>query len=118
VDPALFSALARGRPPQAARTEFLGIELASPIGIGAGIDIAGRAAPLLQELEVGFVEIGPLGRDAMARSRATHPQRLRRVHGLALSPARRRTGGCPRTAPDAAHPTGRAAARRAAARGG
>lgn len=86
--PAIFSALAQGRPLEAVRTEFLGIEVASPIGIGAGIDVTGRAAALLQELGVGFVEIGPLGCDAATRHRATDPQRLRPVHGLALSGAR------------------------------
>jgi dihydroorotate dehydrogenase len=86
--PRLFAALAQGRPPEAARTEFLGIEFASAVGIGAGIDVCGRALALLRELGVGFVEIGPLGRDAVARSPATDPRRLRAVHGLALSGAR------------------------------
>jgi hypothetical protein len=76
--------MANAQISTALRTNFLGLQFPSPIGVGAGIDLNGRAAPLIQELGVGFVELGPLGLKAGSRRDC---QRLRRTRAVAFGGA-------------------------------
>jgi dihydroorotate dehydrogenase len=48
-------------PPELART-IAGIVFASPVGVGAGLDVAVVATSALARLGAGFVEIGPVTR--------------------------------------------------------
>jgi dihydroorotate dehydrogenase len=84
----IFRALASGRAPGAVRTNFMGLEFPSPVGLGSGIDVDGSAAPLMHELGFGFVELGPAGATFQQMSPLRKPRRVRAMHGLATSGAR------------------------------
>jgi len=84
--PSVFRALANARVPASLGTEFLGLRFPSPIGVGAGIDLDGRAAPLIQELGAGFIELGPVGLGSHAPTRH-RPRRLRRTQAVATNGA-------------------------------
>jgi dihydroorotate dehydrogenase len=82
---ALFKLLAQADPPKALQTTFLGLEFPSPIGLGTGIDVDGRAARLLSQLGFGFLEIGPLGISPQPYVGYTNSRRIRRTNALAMS---------------------------------
>jgi dihydroorotate dehydrogenase len=84
----VFRLMASARPSEAVRTEFVGLKFPSPVGLGAGIDVDGSAALLMQELGLGFLELGPLGVTPRQASSMTNPRRVQRMHGLVTSAAR------------------------------
>lgn len=48
------------RPDPRLRTEILGCEFASPLGLGPGLDVYARALPAWQRFGFGFLEVGPV----------------------------------------------------------
>jgi dihydroorotate dehydrogenase len=58
--PTLIDLLGHMGPDPRLRRTRLGIEFSSAVGLGAGIDIAGMAAPAFERFGFGFLEIGPV----------------------------------------------------------
>lgn len=58
--PALIHFLGHMRPDSRLRRTRLGIDLPAPVGLGAGIDLAGTAAPAFARFGFGFLELGPI----------------------------------------------------------
>jgi dihydroorotate dehydrogenase len=83
--PAFFRVLASANPPAKTQVRFGDLCFRSPVGLGSGIDVDGRAALLMQELGLGFLELGPLGARSRRTGPRTNPRRLRHSHALALS---------------------------------
>ena len=50
-------------PPETVTCNFLGMELRSPVGLGAGLDVNGRAMTAFSRFGFGFMELGPLTRE-------------------------------------------------------
>jgi dihydroorotate dehydrogenase len=57
-----FRKLATASPPRATAVDFAGSTFPSPVGLGSGIDVDGRAALLMKELGLGFLELHELAR--------------------------------------------------------
>jgi dihydroorotate dehydrogenase len=47
-----------GRPPAGAKTQFLGLEVPSPVGLAAGLDKDGDALLVWEKLGFGHIEVG------------------------------------------------------------
>ena len=47
-------------PPAELRRCIAGLDIRSPIGLGAGLDVSGYAAPALSRFEAGHLELGPV----------------------------------------------------------
>ena len=56
----LFRLLANARPPKQLRTHVMGLSFASPIGVGAHVDLEGAALRLWPALGAGFTIVGPV----------------------------------------------------------
>src|SRR5215211_6029001 len=57
---ALIAFLGHMDPPAELRRCVAGLDIRTPIGLGAGLDVDGYAAPALSRFEVGHVELGPV----------------------------------------------------------
>lgn len=62
-------------PPAELRRCIVGLDIRSPIGIGAGLDVSGYAAPALSRLEVGHLEVGPVTLAPVAPGQAIERRR-------------------------------------------
>lgn len=56
----LIDLLGHMRPDPRLRTELLGLELPSPLGLGPGLDVYARALPAWQRFGFGLLEVGPV----------------------------------------------------------
>ena len=63
---AVIEAFGHMRPPSTLRRTVMGIDFASPVGLGAGLDPAGTALLGLARFGFGFVEAGPVTVDPVA----------------------------------------------------
>lgn len=63
---AVIEAFGHMRPPSTLRRTVMGIDFASPVGLGAGMDPAGTALLGLARFGFGFVEAGPVTVDPVA----------------------------------------------------
>lgn len=63
---AVIEAFGHMRPPSSLRRTAMGIDWASPVGLGAGLDPAGTALLGLARFGFGFVEAGPVTVDPVA----------------------------------------------------
>ncbi len=77
---ALFAAIGHMEPPAALGCTVAGLAMPTPVGIGAGLDLSGYAAPALAKLEIGHLEFGPI----TLAPRATTEQSSRRVRDEAI----------------------------------
>ena len=57
---ALFAAIGDMDTPAALCRNVAGLAMPTPIGLGAGLDLSGYAAPALARLEIGHLELGPI----------------------------------------------------------
>src|SRR3954451_1467072 len=57
------------RPPDGARVSAFGLDLAAPVGLGAGLDVHAVALPALAQLGFGFLEAGPVTRAPVREGR-------------------------------------------------
>ena len=57
---ASFAAIGHMEPPAALRRTIAGLAMPTPVGLGAGLDLNGYAAPALARLEIGHLELGPI----------------------------------------------------------
>jgi dihydroorotate dehydrogenase len=57
---AMIAFLGHMDPPAELRRCIAGLDIRTPIGLGAGLDVDGYAAPSLSRFEVGHVELGPV----------------------------------------------------------
>ncbi|MEP7289708.1 MAG: dihydroorotate dehydrogenase [Chloroflexota bacterium] len=57
---AVFDLLGHMQPPEVVRCSAFGLNFASPVGLGAGLDIQGIAPAGLAHFGFGFLEIGPV----------------------------------------------------------
>ena len=48
------------RPPATTRLSAFGLDFASPVGLGAGLDVHAAALPALAQCGFGFLEAGPV----------------------------------------------------------
>lgn len=69
----LIHAMGYMTPPEEVRTQVLGIDFPSPVGLGAGLDVDGRAANAFARFGFGFIEIGPISAQPI-----TAPEQVRR----------------------------------------
>ncbi|MFN8512845.1 MAG: hypothetical protein U0232_09695 [Thermomicrobiales bacterium] len=57
---ALIAFLGHMDPPAELRRSIAGLDIRSPIGLGAGLDVDGFAAPAFSRFELGHLELGPV----------------------------------------------------------
>ncbi|MBK8257984.1 MAG: hypothetical protein IPK82_35630 [Polyangiaceae bacterium] len=75
------------KPPQPSdAVELFGLKFPSPVGLASGIDTEATALTLLQHLNFGFVQVGPVYLQGRPRRYATDPMRIRDAHALVRSP--------------------------------
>jgi dihydroorotate dehydrogenase len=67
------------RPDPCLRRDVLGVAFPSPVGLGAGLDVGATALPAFARFGFGFLEVGPILREAVAA-----PEVRRRVEQQAL----------------------------------
>lgn len=113
----LLDQVGRLRPPPSLARQHLGLTFRAPVGLGAGLDLAGRALAGLETFGLGFIEVGPVTWTAqrggtaerrVAAETLVSPQRLESagVATVRANLAQARTVGVPRLvrlahAPDA-----------------
>src|SRR5438128_2578971 len=73
----LFRLLSYGFPQADEGVELLGLRFRSRVGVGAGLDLEGRAGPVLQYLGSGFVLVGPTTVEGQPRDRTFDRGRIR-----------------------------------------
>jgi len=79
----VFQLMSPGFPPKAASATVDGVYLPSRVGMAAGIDVDAQALSVLQYLGFGFLQVGPVGIDPVAREPSTEALRLRDRHCIA-----------------------------------
>ncbi len=82
---AVIAFLGHMEPPSSLRRTVAGLDCASPVGLGAGLDVVGTAARALARFELGFLELGPVTREPVTGT----------------TPIERRTAQCALVYPDA-----------------
>lgn len=82
----LFRLFAPAPPGEKHALTALGMRLASPVGLGAGIDTHAVALTLLQHLGFGFLQVGPVSASARPRRFSHDPLRLRDALAIVSSP--------------------------------
>src|SRR5690348_4007918 len=58
--PAVIDFMGHMRAPEGLRCEVAGLTFPTAVGLGCGIDPAGRAANAFARFGLGFIEIGPV----------------------------------------------------------
>lgn len=81
----IFRFFGHGLPDESLSVTVFGIKFPSPIGLGLGIDTHGVAIPVMQHLGFGFLEVGPVGKDAVPHKHATEPLRIEQKHAIVSS---------------------------------
>nr|MDQ2733271.1 hypothetical protein [Armatimonadota bacterium] len=81
----LFEFMGHAHPPESVAVHAFGLRFPSPVGLGPGIDIAGVSLAAMQHLGFGFLTVGPVGEQTVARTASTDPLRLENEHCLAMS---------------------------------
>jgi dihydroorotate dehydrogenase len=81
----LFRLFGHGVPRGDHAVDVFGLRFPGPVGLAPGLDTHGRALAVLQYLDLGFLQVGPLGADAVPRRFATDPLRVREAHALVSS---------------------------------
>ncbi|WP_407572612.1 hypothetical protein [Deinococcus altitudinis] len=103
----ILEGVGRLRPHSSLRRRHLGLEFRAPVGMAAGVDVAGQALAGLETFGLGFIELGPVGESAgqdvtSERCAATETLRVQaRLSGAAGETVlanldRPRTSGIPR----------------------
>lgn len=72
---AVIDLMGHMRPPESVSTTVLGIDFPSRVGLGAGLDVNGRAAKALARFGFGFLELGPVTEHPMPESGTIERQR-------------------------------------------
>lgn len=82
----LFRWLSPKPPEPSDAVELFGLTFPSPVGLACGIDTDVTALTLLQHLNFGFVQVGPVHIHGRPRRYATDPMRINDAHSIVRSP--------------------------------
>ncbi|USG67504.1 dihydroorotate dehydrogenase [Brevibacillus ruminantium] len=66
--PSIIELMGHMKPPAELGREHWGITFSTPVGLGAGLDPDARALSALSQFGFGYVELGPVTRDAIAEA--------------------------------------------------
>jgi dihydroorotate dehydrogenase len=81
----VFRLFGHGPPPPELAVTAFGLRFPAPIGLGAGIDTHAVSVSVMQHLGFGFMIVGPVGAEAVARSFEADPLRIPEGHAIVTS---------------------------------
>ncbi len=107
----LFRAFGHGVPSGGDAVTVFGVRFPGPVGLAPGIDTHGEALAVLQYLDLGFLQVGPLGLEDVPRRFSADPLRVPEALALvsgeeAAAPSAARLAARIRAASDLAVPVG------------
>jgi dihydroorotate dehydrogenase len=81
----IFRLFGHGPPPPELAVTVFGLRFPAPVGLGAGIDTHAVSVSVMQHLGFGFMIVGPVGAEAVARAFDADPLRIAEGHALVSS---------------------------------